>query len=263
MMYKSTFFMFLTLLIFLACESKPKVIVADETQSTEQPAAGLAENSPSGGPVTAPGVGSGDVHQVIANEILQTERYTYLNVTEGNHKFWIATAKKEAAKGKTYFYKGGLMKTNFESLEFKRTFDTIYLVGNIIDAAEHPGGNIAPTASSDNTSMSPNPAITQANATPPKDAVKLSDLFKNKAKYGGQIITVSGKCVKVNNGIMGKNWVHIEDGSKSGGKMLNLTITTMINIPVGSNVALKGKITLNKDFGAGYKYDIIMEDAGS
>ncbi len=245
----------------MGCDSKPKVIVADVASSTTENQSGTGENvSPNmGAPIGSSGVSAADVHQVVANEVLQTERYTYLNVTEGNQTFWIATAKKEASKGKAYLYKGGLMKTNFESLEFKRTFDTIYLVGNIIDATEHPGGNIAGTAPEGLSSPTSNNATTMK---PVKDAIKLSELFKNKTKYDGQVITVSGTCVKVNNGIMGRNWIHIEDGSKANGKTLDLTVTTNISIPLGSKIAMTGKIALNKDFGAGYKYDIIMEDAG-
>lgn len=62
--------------------------------------------------------------------------------------------------------------------------------------------------------------------------------------------------------LMGRNWIHIEDGSKTGGKPLDLTITTNLNILMGSKIVMTGKIALNKDFGAGYRYDIIMEDAG-
>ncbi|MBK8348376.1 MAG: SH3-like domain-containing protein [Saprospiraceae bacterium] len=242
--------------IFLqACESKPKVIVADKntgTVPTESPASlpitGMEKNTP--GPAS-------DVHQVLANEVLQTERYTYLNVTEADKAFWIATAKTDAKKGLTYLYRGGLMKTNFESIEFKRTFDTIYLVSNIISATAHPGGNI----SGDQTHNLSQPATTSSEMPVVKNAVKLSDLFTNKTKYDGQIITVSGECIKVNNGIMGRNWVHIQDGSKLKGKAIDLTVTTNMNIEIGSKLALKGKITLNKDFGAGYKYEIIMEEA--
>jgi len=242
--------------LILACDSKPKIIVADASETTPLSAEATSDIS---SPGTTTNTGSGGVHQVVANEVLQTERYTYLNVTEGNQTFWIATAKKEASKGKVYLYKGGLMKTNFESLEFKRTFDTIYLVGNIIDATEHPGGDLAGTTPESSVS----PSSTNSNTMKPvKDAVKLSELFKNKEKYEGQVITVSGTCVKVNNGIMGRNWIHIEDGSKSGGKTIDLTVTTNVNIPLGSKIAMTGKIALNKDFGAGYRYDIIMEDAG-
>lgn len=250
------------ILVFTACESKPKIIAADESIASGQNAANSGSESINNlnGDNVSPKVADG-VHQVTANEVLQSERYTYLNVTEGNQKFWIATAKKDAVKGKIYLYQGGLLKTDFESVEFKRIFDTIYLVSNIIDATEHPGGSIneMPTAISGTSASDGSKAV----MTAVKDAVKLSELFKNKNKYEGQIITISGTCVKVNNGIMGKNWVHIEDGSKSNGKLLNLTVTTSINIPVGSNVALKGKVAINKDFGAGYKYDIIMEEAGN
>jgi len=244
-------------LSLLACDSKPKIIVAEETPTS---GTAMPEGQPTG---VAPGMGSNvpaaDVHQVVANEVLQTERYTYLNVTEAGKSFWIATSKAEAKKGQTYLYRGGLMKTNFESIEFKRTFDTIYLVSNIISATEHPGGNVAGAPVGEAASKS----TSSSGAMPVvKDAIKLSELIANKAKYEGKVITVSGECVKVNNGIMGKNWVHIQDGSKQKGKVLDLTITTNLNIPVGSKVALNGKITLNKDFGAGYRYDIIMEDAG-
>jgi len=60
---------------------------------------------------------------------------------------------------------------------------------------------------------------------------------------------------------MGKNWVHIQDGSKKNGKALDLTVTTNMNVGIGNKIALKGKIAINKDFGAGYRYDIIMEEA--
>ena len=241
---------------FWTCDSKPKVIVADETtiadvSSTAPVPSGNSNLTSSGAMV--------DVHQVLANEILQSERYTYLNVTESGKNFWIATAKTEAAKGQTYLYRGGLMKTNFESVEFKRTFDTIYLVSNIISASQHPGGQIVSGQSLPSTG-----AATSSPSQLPevKDAVKLSDLMSHKDKYDGKVITVTGECVKVNNGIMGRNWVHIQDGSKENGKSIDLTVTTLQNITVGSQVALKGKIVLNKDFGAGYRYDVIMEDAG-
>ncbi|MBK8627671.1 MAG: SH3-like domain-containing protein [Saprospiraceae bacterium] len=256
MYHKKIVIPFVFSLFLLACDSKPKIIVADETPIT---ASATQENAvmPQSaiGNATTP---SADVHQVVANEVMQTERYTYLNVSEAGKSFWIATAKTDATKGQTYLYRGGLMKTKFESVEFKRTFDTIYLVSNIISATEHPGGNLNGGAVSPSGGQ---PAVSSGVLPVVKDAVKLSELMANKTKYEGKVITVTGECVKVNNGIMGKNWVHIQDGSKEKGKALDLTVTTNLNIPVGSKVALNGKITLNKDFGAGYKYEIIMEDA--
>lgn len=243
---------FLMILLFWACESKPKIIAEDS--GTETSAVGTGTND-------AQKVNTAqkplDVHQVLAKDFLQAERYTYLLVEENNRTYWLATAKTEVEKGKNYMYRGGLLKTNFESQEFNRTFDTIYLVSNIIDAAAHPGGNIPMTGGSITSSVNSPDLDPEAI----KNAIKLSDLFAKKDKYNGKLITVAGECVKVNNGIMGKNWVHIQDGSQSEGKTLDLTVTTNMNIKVGSKVALQGKIALNKDFGAGYRYDIIMEDA--
>ena len=88
----------------------------------------------------------------------------------------------------------------------------------------------------------------------------LQDLFGNKAKYDGKVIVVKGKCVKINKNIMGRNWMHIQDGTGSD-KPFDLTITTDADVPVGADVSMRGKITLDKDFGAGYHYDIIMEEA--
>ena len=251
--FKYVFLLIATSFIF-SCDSKPKVIVADE-QVSEIPQNGMNTGA---APADQNQGMNGGVHQVTANEILQADRYTYLNVTEGGHKFWIATSKTEATKGQTYLYKGGLMKTNFESIEFKRTFDTIYLVSNIISATDHPGGNLAGAQNELSGAQSPNVSSEMPIA---KDAIKLSELINNKAKYEGKVVTISGECVKVNNGIMGKNWIHIQDGSKENGKALDLTVTTSLNIAVGSKVALSGQIFLNKDFGAGYRYDIIMEEA--
>lgn len=77
----------------------------------------------------------------------------------------------------------------------------------------------------------------------------------------GKSVAVRGKVVKVNTGIMGKNWLHIADGSGPDGKA-DLTVTTTANPPkLGDLVTVTGKIAANKDFGAGYKYDVIMEDA--
>jgi len=71
---------------------------------------------------------------------------------------------------------------------------------------------------------------------------------------------VQGSVVKLNNMIMNRNWVHIQDASIKNEKT-DLTVTTDENVAMGDIVAFEGKISLNKDFGAGYKYEIIMEDA--
>ena len=86
-------------------------------------------------------------------------------------------------------------------------------------------------------------------------------MFKSKNNYNGKSIIVTGRVVKVNNGIMGRNWVHLQDGTKCNSKDCDLTITTSANVSIGSNAGFEGKIILDKDFGSGYKYDVLMEGA--
>ena len=236
--------------ILFSCESKPKVVVEDAQTSTSTTSS-IANTSPNAS--LSASASTNEMHQVTAIEILQAERYTYLRVVEKLDTFWIASTKIEAQKGNNYFYRGGLLKTDFESLEHKRIFDKIYLVSSIIEASAHPGGS--------------EEAVVNASTPVTNDiknvvgAVKLKDILGSKEKQAGKIIIVAGKCVKANYGIMGKNWFHIQDGTKINGKICDLTITTTESIPLGANVAFEGKIYLNKDFGAGYKYDIIMEEA--
>jgi hypothetical protein len=97
------------------------------------------------------------------------------------------------------------------------------------------------------------------NVEPCEGCVKLSDLFSGKKTFEGKIIKVTGKVTKFNAGIMGKNWIHIQDGSESEGEY-DLTVTTSGEANVGDIVTLEGKIALDRDFGYGYFYKIIMED---
>ncbi|MCF8210120.1 MAG: hypothetical protein K9K38_12060 [Rhodoferax sp.] len=93
------------------------------------------------------------------------------------------------------------------------------------------------------------------------DAAKtIEAVYKDKTKLDGKQITVKGKVVKVNNGIMGRNFLHIQDGT--GGKDNNdLSVTSTQTAKVGDSVTVVGKVTLNKDFGAGYTYPLIVEEA--
>lgn len=92
------------------------------------------------------------------------------------------------------------------------------------------------------------------------DAITIAELLENKDSYNGKEVTVTGKITKVNMAIMGKNWIHIQDGTEFDG-LYDLTITTALELVEGDVVTLSGKIALNKDFGYGYFYDILMEEA--
>ena len=89
----------------------------------------------------------------------------------------------------------------------------------------------------------------------------IAEVFAEKDQLAGQPVVFRGKIVKTNPNIMGKNWLHVRDGSGAEGTN-DLTVTTAGTVPnVGDTVVVKGTVALNKDFGMGYQYDVIVEDA--
>jgi hypothetical protein len=94
---------------------------------------------------------------------------------------------------------------------------------------------------------------------PAKGGITIADLYLNKNNYSGKTVRVRGKITKINPGIMGKNWIHIQDGTESEGQF-DLTATTLLEFQTGTVVTIEGKIALDKDFGYGYTYKVLMED---
>jgi hypothetical protein len=90
--------------------------------------------------------------------------------------------------------------------------------------------------------------------------ITISKLFESKQSFSGKSIKVKGQVTKFNPQIMGKNWVHLQDGTESEG-LYDLTVTTDKEVSVGDVITFEGKIALDKDFGYGYFYSVLMEEA--
>jgi len=90
--------------------------------------------------------------------------------------------------------------------------------------------------------------------------VTIAKLLADKKSFSGKVVKVKGKVIKFNPAIMGKNWIHIQDGTEFEGGF-DLTVTTDIQTAVGETITLEGTIGLDKDFGYGYVYNVLMEDA--
>lgn len=246
--------LFASFFTIAACDSGPKVIESEPAAGTEG-----AQHQHSAMPAEAPG--ANEEHKVIAEETLHTDKYTYVRVNENGQSNWIAIPKSNVEIGATYYFKGGLMKKNFESKEFNRVFETLLLVSGIStqpvgSAAPAAGGSAVDQALSGGQNVDVSPPTSEIK--PVKGSVKISEIMGNLSKFDGKTIKVTGKVTKVNPMIMGRNWLHVQDGSANN---FDLTITTTENIQPGSIVTLEGVIALNKDFGAGYKYNVIMEGA--
>lgn len=199
------------------------------------------------------------VHKVTVEEIIQANAYTYLRVKENDAELWLAIGKREVEQGGTYYYDGALEMKDFESKELGRVFESIYFIDQIRDKAEKDADKIM------GSDVSPGAIKTEKTEIKVEKAdggVTIEELFANKATYAGQKVKIKGQIVKVNLAIMGKNWIHIQDGTASG-ESFDLTITTAEEFQVDEVVTFEGTITLDKDFGAGYFYDVIMEEATS
>lgn len=253
------------LLSIFACNNGPKVITSSSDQPKNESKTGIfSDESPTEVSSADNSTLNDALHTVKVNEILPSSKYLYINVNEEGveEPFWIATRIMDINVGEIYFYNGGLLKTNYESKEYNKVFEKIYLISSNLVPADHannPGlleKNNASTAKPKLKNI-PKPISAPVKIVTVKGSVKIAELVKNFKKYEGKTIQISGVCVKLNANIMGKNWVHLKDGSKDD---YDLVVTTNEIINEGTIVSMKAKVSLNKDFGAGYKYDLILEE---
>jgi len=206
------------------------------------------------------------MHEVKVNEVIQTSNYTYLKVSDNGAENWIAVTRQEAAAGEVYYYDQALEMKNFNSKELNRTFETIYFVQGIskqpIAAAAAPASGMGmggDMAAKHTGKIALEKKVANVIA-PAAGSISIAQLYADKANYSGKVIKIKGQVVKINEEVMGKNWIHIQDGSGDSGNF-DLAVTTLDGMKMDDVVTFEGTITLDKDFGAGYFYELIMEDA--
>lgn len=197
-----------------------------------------------------------NMHTVVARDFMQTTGYTYLLLAENGKEYWAAVSRFEAEKGKTYYYTDGMEMTNFKSKELNRTFESIQFVQDLSDQPIQPRKQ-EPLTTKGKQNIE---KVAGIKVEPVSGGVKIADIFANKGNYAGKKVKVTGQVVKFNAEIMNKNWVHIQDGSESNGSY-DLTITTTETVAVGTVVTFEGVVAVEKDFGYGYKYDVIVEES--
>ncbi|NNK82873.1 MAG: hypothetical protein HKO92_07105 [Flavobacteriaceae bacterium] len=187
-----------------------------------------------------------DTHEVIAKEFHDVGGYTYVKVLEDYKEYWIAIPKTKIEVDKAYAFVGGAKMKNFESKELNKTFDEILFVEGLYTKGEKKDAN---------KNEQKHELIAQ-----PEGGTQVSVILKDPESFKEKTITVKGKVVKVNNGILDRNWVHITDGTSHNNKF-NLTFTTQEKVNVGDIITFKGVVALDEDFGFGYVYPILVEQA--
>jgi len=198
-----------------------------------------------------------NVHMVIAQEVIQSSGYTYLRVTDEGKDLWIAITRQEAEKGKTYYFQPSIEMTDFESKELKRTFPSITFVDKFSDQPILAQPKIIPKDSI--KGVQPTIVKTNVKVDRADGGITIAELYGGKDTYSGKTVRIKGQVVKYNSEIMGKNWVHIQDGTESNG-LFDITVTTNDSTKVGNVVTFEGTITLKKDFGYGYFYEVLVEN---
>lgn len=197
------------------------------------------------------------LREVVVKEVLQTSSYTYLKFEEENDSYWAAISRRDDIRnGGTYYFDNYMEMKNFQSKELDRNFESIYFIEFLGDEPF-----AAPQMTMPEQTGSPKVGNHEIEKVEPVEGgVTIGELYENRSKYDGKIVKIKGIVVKYSPAIMSKNWLHIQDGTSSKGDF-DLAITTTDECGEGDQVVFEGTVNLDVDFGYGYTYEVIIEDA--
>lgn len=222
---------------------------------------GMEQPAPAAGQALSQPLAAGSFSGAVV-ETMDSGGYTYVLVDTGEQQIW-ATAPKFAVKvGDAVKVPEGMPMENYVSKTLKREFAQVYFVGSIKVAGSGGGPGKAGMPEG-------HPAVAEASGKPASDLAEIKvtkagktiqEIFAGKADLSGKEVQVRGKVVKFSPDIMGKNWLHLKDGTGAEGTN-DLTVTTSSKVPLGATVLVNGMLSTDKDFGYGYRYDVILDDA--
>ena len=223
-----------TFVLMIACSEKEK----PELQDTDQ-----MINSPV----------SGNVHNVLVEEKIDANNYNYLKVNENGNSYWIAVTKMDINTGDYVIFSKSMEMKDFKSETLNKTFDSILFV----DDAKKSESNDQLKSPHQNVATGKDVSI---NVEPLKDGYTIEQIYSKKSSLEFKTVKVRGKVVKVNENIMGTNWIHIQDGTGKNDTH-DLLITSDQTAKLGSIIIAEGKIIKDKDFGSGYFYSVLLENS--
>ena len=251
------------------------VAACSTPQSPAQSAAAAATSAPGGAASSATepaaGAASGTVRGVVA-ETMNSGGYTYARLTVDGKDTWIAGSEFPVKVGDQLTAAVDMPMENFRSRTLNRDFPVIYFVRDVALngqalSAGAAGGSMPALAGSHGgsdaaASAEPEEPTLIAAVAPVPGSVTIADVWAKRAALSGKPLVLRGQIVKVNLAIMGTNWYHLQDGSgvvKDGTH--DLVVTSAAELKAGDVVTVNGTLTTDKDFGAGYAYDAIVERA--
>ncbi len=233
------------------------------TEDTPAPKTEAAKPSAQTAPAApaVPAAAPGKTGKVV--ETMDAAGYTYVNVDTGSEQLWAAAPQFAVKVGDEVVVPEGMPMPNYHSKTLDRTFEMVYFVPSVLVggaaqlAADMPAGS--PPANTGRTVVEKTD-VDLSGIKPAEGGQTVTDVFAKKAELAGKPVKVRGKVVKFSPAIMGKNWIHLQDGTGSAGSN-DLTVTTSATAKMGDTIVISGVLAADKDFGYGYKYDVIVEDA--
>ena len=188
---------------------------------------------------------------------MDAANYTYVRVKTSTGDIWAATSTFKVAVGDVVVVPLENPMMNFHSQTLKRDFPVIYFAARIT----RPGESAATAPMTGSPTSAGVPAVTEKIAAAP-GGVTIESVVNGRKALAGKTVTVRGKVVKYNSGILGFNWLHVQDGSGVAKDGTNdITVTSRGTAAVGDIVTITGTVVLDKDFGAGYSYAVLLQNA--
>jgi hypothetical protein len=216
-------------------------------------AAAFAQNGGGGG-MGGGGNADGPSLQGVSGTVVETMNsggYSYALVEKDGTKTWVALPASQIAVGSQITCLPGMTMHNFNSTSLNRTFESIVFSPGLASAA---GAGAAPTAAAAGPVQ-----VTKAEGP---NAYTIGEIFEKKDSLANTPVTIKAKVIKVSRGILGKNWLHLQDGTGSQAAGTNdLVVTTDSIAEIGEVVTITGNLSLDRNFGSGYKYNVIVEEA--
>ncbi len=241
--------------------------------------------------VGVPAVHAGEQQAgIVTGQVLETRNapgYTYIFVKNAMAEQWVAVPQSEVKVGDTVNYVQGMVMENFPSKSLNRTFEKIVFSEGLVDdivAEGHGAEKISKESDAfanaiekeknsdggdileDNPDGSSGAITSMQNITVEKvtgeNGYTVGEIFEQAKSLNSKTVRVRGKVIKINMNIMGRHWIHLQDGT--GDPMTNshdLVITSTETLQEDSVVVLEGVVAADKDFGAGYKYAVLLENA--
>jgi hypothetical protein len=207
------------------------------------------------------GMGSTQGTAILSGKVVETmdsAGYTYVNLEKEGKNTWVAVPQMKVTVGEEMSFAPGMVMKNFTSKTLGRTFDALVFSGGPVDKKSEGSPHKSVGKKGAEPAQAANIKVDKASGP---DAYTVAELYEKRNELDSKNITVRGQVVKVSPSIMGKNWIHIQDGTGTPSTGTNDLLLTSQELPsVGDVVTVKGTLARDKDFGMGYKYAVIVEE---